>query len=300
VKTKWTKLSVLCLAVAGGLALSGSAKAAPLGTAFSYQGRLTDGATLANGIYDLRFALCDSASGGATVGTAITNAAMTISNGIFTAILDFGTNAFDGSARWIEIAVRQGPGVFTVLSPRQSVAATPYAVTAANVANPGSIFAGSFTGSFVGDGSALTNLNSTTVTAATNDLWSATTNWIGAQGYLTTNSAALSGIAVPVPFGDTNFVVDFASETMQLSVTNDVNLVQSTNLPPPGWYGECVWYILGDTTNRTLFLNTNWTAIGTLATNVPFVLVSNKLTILALSARGPDESNVCYAISRQE
>ena len=31
--------------------------ASPLGTAFTYQGRLSDGANTANGIYDLRFTM---------------------------------------------------------------------------------------------------------------------------------------------------------------------------------------------------------------------------------------------------
>src|SRR5712691_3127220 len=37
-------------------------------TSFTYQGRLTDGGTPANGNYDLQFALFDSLSGGAQVG----------------------------------------------------------------------------------------------------------------------------------------------------------------------------------------------------------------------------------------
>ena len=39
-------------------------------TAFTYQGRLTDGGTSANGNYDLQFVLWDSSSGGSQIGSA--------------------------------------------------------------------------------------------------------------------------------------------------------------------------------------------------------------------------------------
>jgi hypothetical protein len=295
-----SKSRKLCLMVVGGMMLAGTAEAAPVGTAFTYQGSLKRGGAAANGAYDFRFGLLDAATGGTQIGAAVTNAAVTVSNGLFTVVLDFGTNAFDGSARWLEVSVRQGANDFTVLSPRQPLTPTPYAITATTVANPVGVFGGTFTGSFVGDGSALTNLSTTAVTAATNALWSSTTNWIDAQGYHTTNSASRSAIASPVPFGGTNFVVDFASEVAQVSATNDINIAQSTNRPADGWYAESVWYILGGTTNYTLRVNSDWTSIGILATNVPYVLQSNKLTILALAARGSNETNVTYAIGRQE
>jgi hypothetical protein len=38
---------------------------AALGTTFTYQGRLADTGSAANGVYDLRFALYDALSGGA-------------------------------------------------------------------------------------------------------------------------------------------------------------------------------------------------------------------------------------------
>ena len=44
--------------------LGGISWADPLGTAFTYQGRLADGGNAASGNYDLRFAICDSASDG--------------------------------------------------------------------------------------------------------------------------------------------------------------------------------------------------------------------------------------------
>jgi hypothetical protein len=127
------KRSLLTLAFLSSLA--GLGLAAPLGTAFTYQGRLTDGAGPANGTYDLRFTIYDSPGGTSQIGPALTNAA-TVTNGLFTTTLDFGA-VFDGSARWLEIAVRPNgnSGDFVVLEPRQPVAPTPYALHAANAAN---------------------------------------------------------------------------------------------------------------------------------------------------------------------
>src|SRR5882672_1919866 len=112
----------------------GPLKAAPLGTAFTYQGRLIDGAIPANGNYDLKFALYDGSTGGVLVGTpsTITLAPVAVTNGLFAVTLDFGTAAFGGDGRWLEIAVRTNGSVsaHTILTPRQQVTAAPYALFA--------------------------------------------------------------------------------------------------------------------------------------------------------------------------
>ena len=106
--------------------------AGPLGTAFTYQGRLNDGANPAQGIYNLRFALYDALSGGAQVGSTLTNSATGVTNGYFTVTLDFGAQ-FDGNARWLEIGARvNGGGAFTTLAPRQPLTPAPYALYAPN------------------------------------------------------------------------------------------------------------------------------------------------------------------------
>jgi hypothetical protein len=100
------------------------------GTAFTYQGRLNDNGGLANGSYDLRFAIYDAATNGVQQGNTLTNLATPVSNGVFTVVLNFG-NQFNGADRWLEIGVRvNGAGAFTLLSPRQSITATPYALPA--------------------------------------------------------------------------------------------------------------------------------------------------------------------------
>src|ERR1041384_4353984 len=108
-------------------------------TAFTYQGRLNDGNNPANGFYDLRFALYDSASGSNSVGGALTNAAVTVSNGLFTVMLDFGSQ-FNGADRWLEIGVRTNDaGTFALLTPRQQVTPAPYAIKAQSASSLASL-----------------------------------------------------------------------------------------------------------------------------------------------------------------
>src|ERR1700744_1108187 len=101
-------------------------------TAFNYQGKLNDGATPANGVYDLQFAIYDSVTNGNQIASALTNAATGVSNGLFSVTLDFG-GIFTGTNYWLDISVRTngGPDFFT-LAPRQPILPVPYAVYSAN------------------------------------------------------------------------------------------------------------------------------------------------------------------------
>jgi len=75
------------------LALSGSPAVADPGTAFTYQGRLTDGGNPANGHYDLWFKLYDDASVGKQTSSPAVLSGRSLSNGTFTVTLDFGPGA---------------------------------------------------------------------------------------------------------------------------------------------------------------------------------------------------------------
>jgi hypothetical protein len=111
--------------------------AAPVGTAITYQGRLTDHGNPANNqAYDFIFRLYDTPAGMNLLGTdTATN--VTPQDGYFKAELDFGSGAFAGDARWLEIDVRQtGTVIYTTLSPRQELTPAPYALYALN--GPGS------------------------------------------------------------------------------------------------------------------------------------------------------------------
>src|SRR3989442_3664745 len=120
--------AILLLLIALLLSLS-SGRALAQTTAFTYQGRLTDGGTPANGNYDLQFTLWDSLSGGSQIGSTQALPAVQVSGGVFTVTLDFGANAFPGANRFLEINARlSGASAFTLLSPRQQITSTPYAV----------------------------------------------------------------------------------------------------------------------------------------------------------------------------
>ncbi len=110
-----------------------SADAYTMGTAFTYQGRLTDANGPANGLYDFQFTLHDADSGpNSLVGdpNGVTAPNVSVANGTFTTDLDFGDGAFNGNARWLEIGVRHtgDPNDYTLLAPRQPIRPTPYAL----------------------------------------------------------------------------------------------------------------------------------------------------------------------------
>jgi hypothetical protein len=106
-------------------------QAAPLGTAFTYQGRLQDGANMAQGLHDMQFTLHDEASGGNLVAGPLIHGSVVVSSGLFTITLDFGQGVFTGGAHWLEVSVRShGSETFTTLAPRQAIAPAPYALFA--------------------------------------------------------------------------------------------------------------------------------------------------------------------------
>ena len=121
---------------AAGLSIKSASPHAPLvptGSGFTYQGRLNSGGSPANGQFDIVFTLYDAPSGGNQVGSpsVITITNQTVTDGLFTANLDFGSSAFDGNARYLELAVRTaGSGSFTTLAPRQPLTPAPYALFA--------------------------------------------------------------------------------------------------------------------------------------------------------------------------
>ncbi|MDW8316534.1 MAG: hypothetical protein RMN53_01645, partial [Anaerolineae bacterium] len=115
----------------GGTASAPAEPSAPLSDAFTYQGQLKQGGAPVNGTCDFQFSLWDSEAGGTQLGNTLTRNAVAVTNGQFTVQVGFFHSAFDGSARWLGIAVRcpAGSGGFTDLSPRQPLTATPYALS---------------------------------------------------------------------------------------------------------------------------------------------------------------------------
>jgi Chaperone of endosialidase len=131
------------------------------GTAFTYQGRLTDSGAPSTGTYELEFKLFDAASGGtqqpqlSPVTLQFTGEqAVAVTGGVFTVQLDFGADAFPGASRYLEIGVRHvGEAAFTTLSPRQPVSATPYAIRSVSSASA-TDFSGALSGDVTGTQSA--------------------------------------------------------------------------------------------------------------------------------------------------
>ncbi len=115
------------------VALSNNIHAAPLGTAFTYQGQLQSAGAPATGSYDFQFTLYDAASGGSAVTAVLSTNGVGVNDGLFTVSLDFGSSVFAGEARWLSVAVRtNGAPSYNLLSPRQPVTASAYALFAPN------------------------------------------------------------------------------------------------------------------------------------------------------------------------
>lgn len=103
---------------------------APTGAAISYQGRLVESGSPANGRFDLQFTLFTTAAGGSPAAGVLTLPDVTVSNGLFTVAIDFGASVFSGANLWIEIGMKPvgSAGDFITLVPRQSLAPAPYAI----------------------------------------------------------------------------------------------------------------------------------------------------------------------------
>jgi hypothetical protein len=101
----------------------------PLTSTFTYQGQLKNGGNVVTGSCDMAFRLYDDPAAGNMIGTSPITLTVPVAKGIFTVGLNFGSTAFDGTGRWLDIQVSCGGGAFTQL-PRQAVTAAPYALFA--------------------------------------------------------------------------------------------------------------------------------------------------------------------------
>ena len=128
--TRFTTIIILLL-------VSISSPAEPLGTAFTYQGQLSQSETPANANFDFQFALFDSDDfvTGIQLESTVTIQDHPVVDGLFNVEIDFGSNVFGTSTVWLEIRVREGASVgpFTTLAPRNKITAVPVAIHAMNV-----------------------------------------------------------------------------------------------------------------------------------------------------------------------
>jgi len=126
-------LVVLALLILPGLARAQS-------TAFTYNGRLILNGAVVSGPYEMQFTVYDAVADGNIIGGPFALGSVDVVNGLFTARIDLGANVFIGPPRWLDVAVRPGgAGDLTVLTPRQEVTSSPYAIRAQTA---GSVAAG--------------------------------------------------------------------------------------------------------------------------------------------------------------
>jgi len=140
-KTLFNLLMVLgfLLVLVGGIVVTRRAQAQETGplipqdsvtTAFTYQGRLLDNDAPVNATCDFRFNLYDDAwFSPSLVAGPMDRAAVEVSDGYFSTVIDFGASAFNGEGRQLQILVRcpAGSGEYTTLTGMVTLNAVPYA-----------------------------------------------------------------------------------------------------------------------------------------------------------------------------
>src|SRR5437660_372466 len=177
-------------------------------TTFTYQGRLTDGDTPANGIYNMQFRIFDTGTvrTGTQIGPTVTPPPVQVSAGSFSVQLDFGSGVFTGPARYLDIVVNGTP-----LMPRQQITSTPYAIrslttvnadTATNATQLGGVDAARFVQSDAG-GNVTVGGNLTVAGTASYDTVNVNTQYkLGGQRML--SNAGTANLFVGIGAGSSN------------------------------------------------------------------------------------------------
>jgi len=119
------------------LASGASCALAQVSTAFSYQGQLRENGAPKSGLFDMRFTLFDAAAGGSALGPAFAVPSVSVSGGLFSAMLDFGASAapgapgfFGSGTRFLQVEVSPaGAGAYVALLPRQPLGSVPSALS---------------------------------------------------------------------------------------------------------------------------------------------------------------------------
>ncbi len=171
-----TALVLPLLALAAGL--DGLALAQGPGTGFTYQGQLLHDGSPVTGMCNMKFWLYDGLGGQAAAPLTLS---VPVTNGLFTAPLDFGSEAFDGEARLLRIQVACGEGTwrdlgFQPLTPAPYALALPGLWTQQNGTSPNLI--GGYSGNWIsstmvggtiggGGSSGSTNINQVTANYGT-------------------------------------------------------------------------------------------------------------------------------------
>lgn len=125
------KVNILIIGIILLLGQGNLCDADPAGSAFTHQGQLREVNIPASGTFDFEFILYDDPNGDNQIGSAQLVSGVSVINGLFTTLLDFGESVFNGEARWVELAVKglADPN-WTTLAPRQELTPAPYAIYA--------------------------------------------------------------------------------------------------------------------------------------------------------------------------
>ena len=233
------------------------------GTAFTYQGRLDAKGVPANGSYDVQFALYATNVTGSAVAGPVTNSATAVSNGLFTAAVDFGPGVFTGTDYWLDVAVRtNGGGAFSELTPRQPLAPVPYAIFANSTSNllgtlPAAQLSGTVPMRQLPVGVITNNASAATLSGTFNG----TVNATGGNG-VTTNMVKTAFKVVsptPPPDGDTNWFGPWTPGTTTAGIQEALNSLMPVDDDSLSLYGGEIFirpglYLLSQTvqtpTNR--------------------------------------------------
>ncbi|HEX3800756.1 MAG TPA: sialidase family protein [Verrucomicrobiae bacterium] len=208
------------------------------GTAFTYQGNLNLNGATTSGVYDFQFKLHPALGLTNQVANTITNTAVAVTNGLFTTVVDFSyTFPISPLYLEIGVRPNGSTGAFTALAPYQLITSAPYAVQALTAANFNGtisdaqlssnivtltntvtftnqvvfsqaiggfngmfngVTAGTNTGTFIGNGGLITNLNITNLVGVVQSnpnfqlVQAGTQQAVVANNYLTTNSASVT------------------------------------------------------------------------------------------------------------
>lgn len=175
-------------AIAGGwqIAFNGPRVDQPRPEVMTYQGRLENNGSPANGNYDIQYSLWThptSTDAGDRVSDTPTASNIPVADGLFSIQLDGLTADLFDRELWLDLSVRQsGGGAFSPLAGRQKLTASPFAITSANAFNASNVPYTGITGNPI-------------ITDASDDL-------------ITTSRLAVGGAGVDLLNGNTHFQVN--------------------------------------------------------------------------------------------
>jgi hypothetical protein len=234
---RMTKLGIIGVAL--WVAASSSGLAAPVSTAFTYQGQLKQDGLPTTDVCDFQFTLWNAVSAGTPIGSPYPLDDVHVANGLFAVELDFGADAFGSNQPWLEVGVRcpAGAGSFTTLNPRQPITAVPYAIQTRGitVADNGNVGIGTTTPGqklhVAGEGNTRIRVESSDVAnqAAVLELFGSGTD----LAYLYYGLTAARGrwLHMEVPSGKGGISLDTNGSNPRLAITQDGNVGIGTTTP---------------------------------------------------------------------